>query len=212
LSNPESFIDEVTEEVRRDRLFAFFRKWGWVGAVAVIAIVGGAAVNEYLKAREAREAQAAGDAVLAAMEAETPEARIDALDAAPASGDAQAALALLKAAEAEEAARADEILAGVEGNAEFPTIYRDLATMKRVMLPETQLSAEERLAALEPLMTPGAPFRVLAEEQAALAEIAMGDNDAALARLQGLMDDADAGRALRDRAAQLIVALGGTVE
>ena len=58
----------------------------------------------------------------------------------------------------------------------------------------------------------GAPFRVLAEEQAALAEIAMGDNDAALARLQGLMDDADAGRALRDRAAQLIVALGGTAE
>ena len=41
MSNPDSFIDEVTEEVRRDRLFAIFRKYGWIGAVLVALIVGG---------------------------------------------------------------------------------------------------------------------------------------------------------------------------
>ena len=34
MSNPDSFIDEVTEEVRRDRLFAVFRKYGWIGVLA----------------------------------------------------------------------------------------------------------------------------------------------------------------------------------
>ena len=35
LSNHDSFIDEVTEEVRRDRLFAAFRKYGWIGVLLV---------------------------------------------------------------------------------------------------------------------------------------------------------------------------------
>lgn len=47
MSNPDSFIDEVTDEVRRDRLFATFRKYGWIGGLLVALIVGGAAYNEW---------------------------------------------------------------------------------------------------------------------------------------------------------------------
>ena len=43
MSETDSFIDEVTEEVRRDKLFALFRKYGWIGIAAVLLIVGGAA-------------------------------------------------------------------------------------------------------------------------------------------------------------------------
>jgi hypothetical protein len=43
VSNPDSFIDEVTEEVRRDRLFGLFRKYGWIGLVVILGIVGGTA-------------------------------------------------------------------------------------------------------------------------------------------------------------------------
>ncbi len=68
LSNPDSFIDEVTEEVRRDRLFAMFRKYGWIGVLAVVAIVGGAAYTEWSKARSEARAQAFGDAVLDAVD------------------------------------------------------------------------------------------------------------------------------------------------
>ena len=49
MSDTDSFIDEVTEEVRRDRLFLLLRRWGWVGVLAVILIVGGAAFNEIRK-------------------------------------------------------------------------------------------------------------------------------------------------------------------
>ena len=30
MANNDGFINEVSEEVRRDRLYAFFRKWGWL--------------------------------------------------------------------------------------------------------------------------------------------------------------------------------------
>ena len=68
MSNPDSFIDEVTEEVRRDRLFAMFRKYGWIGILAVVVVVGGAAWNEWQKARAEARAEAFGDALLDAFD------------------------------------------------------------------------------------------------------------------------------------------------
>ena len=56
----DSFISEVSEEVRRDRLFAALRRYGWLIGGAVLLIVGGAAVNEWRKARQAPRAEAAG--------------------------------------------------------------------------------------------------------------------------------------------------------
>jgi len=47
MANTDSFIDEVNEEVRRDRLFAVFRKWAWLAILVVVVVVGGAAWFEY---------------------------------------------------------------------------------------------------------------------------------------------------------------------
>ena len=66
MSNPDSFIDEVTEEVRRDKLFAAFKKYGWIGGLVVAVVVGGTAYTEWRKSSEAAQAQAFGDAVFAA--------------------------------------------------------------------------------------------------------------------------------------------------
>ena len=43
----DSFIDEVTEEVRRDRLFALFRRFGWIALAIILIIVAGTAWREY---------------------------------------------------------------------------------------------------------------------------------------------------------------------
>ena len=42
MSDTDSFIDEVSEEVRRDRLFVLMRKWGWIPILLVVLLVGGA--------------------------------------------------------------------------------------------------------------------------------------------------------------------------
>ena len=77
----DRFIDEVTEDLRRDRLFLMLRRYGWIAVLLILALVAGAAWREYASSRDRAAARAFGDAILAA-EAETDAAaRADALAA-----------------------------------------------------------------------------------------------------------------------------------
>jgi len=210
VSNPESFIDEVTEEVRRDRLFAVFRKYGWIGVTLVVLTVGGAAYNEWSKAKARTEAQAFGDAVLAALDAHDPAERQAALAAVPASGDRSAILNLMLASDpAQDRAGALAALDKVAANASLPQSYRDLAVLRRVTVAGAEMPAADRRAALDPIAAPGRPFRTLALEQLAYLLVEAGDTEAAVTAFRALSADQEAPGGLRQRAAQMIVALGG---
>ena len=100
MSDHDSFIDEVTEEVRRDKLFALMRRYGWIGIVAILAIVGGAAWTEWQRAQTEARAQAFGTAVLAALADDDPAARLAALGAVEAEGGQAATVRFLAAGEA----------------------------------------------------------------------------------------------------------------
>ena len=39
MSNNDSFIDEVNDEVRRDRLYGMVRRYGWIAVVLIALIV-----------------------------------------------------------------------------------------------------------------------------------------------------------------------------
>ncbi len=216
VANEDSFINEVTEEVRRERLFGYLRRYGWIAVVLVIILVGGAAFNEWRKAQSRAEAEARGDAVLAALEAETVGARASALTAIDAEGDAAAVLAMLAAAQAEEdQVSRDAALDRLDALAADPDIaqvYRDLAVLKSVSLRGDALPPEERLARLSALTIPGAPYRPLAQEASAHAHVAAGDTEAALEILTDLLADAEVTQGLRNRVSQLIVALGGELD
>lgn len=209
--NSDSFIDEVSEEVRRDRLYGLLRRYGWIGVLAVVLIVGGAAWSEWRQAQARAEARATGDALYAALDNDSPEARAEALATIDPDGPAAVVTAFLTAAaqqEAGEPAAAAATLDGLGARTDVGPLYQDLARLKAVML-DPALSPQDRAAALQPLAQPGAPFRLLASEQIALAEVAAGDTDAALDRLTAILQDAAVTRGLRQRAAALVVALGG---
>ena len=215
MTGTDSFIEEVTEEVRRDRLFAYFRRYGWIAAVLVVLLVGGAAWNEYSKATERAAAAARGDAIFAALDAEDSATRAEALEAIEMSGPHAPVIAMLLSEEALESgdyAAAAEALRSVIEDAAQPELYRDLATLKLAMLSAAEIRPGDRIAMLEPLTAAGDPFRVLAEEQIALAEIEIGEIEAALEGLQALTEDSEAGARLRQRARRLIVALGGDAD
>ncbi len=210
MSNPESFIDEVTEEVRRDKLFRTFRKYGWIGIVLVLGVVGGSAWNEWRKAQDSARAEVFGDAVSAALDLTDAPARRAALAAVPADGAQASVLQLLLATDPQDDAAATlKALDAVIADPAQPALYRDLATLRRVVVAGDAMPLSDRRSALEAIASAGRPFRVLAQEQLAYLLIEEGQIDAAIKALSGLVQDQEASAALRGRAAQVIVALGG---
>lgn len=211
MSNPDSFIDEVTEAVRRDQLFAAFKRYGWIGAMLVVFVVGGAAYNEWSKSRAASRAEAFGDAMMDAMDIGDPADRAAAIVAIPADGGQLALRALMVANDATtDKAAALSALDGVVADTAQPQLYRDLASLRRVMLAGADVPVADRRAALEAISAPGRPFRPLAQEQLAYISIEEGKTDDAIAALTALMQDQEATAGLRSRAGQMITALGGT--
>ena len=210
MSNPESFINEVTEEVRRDKLFGYFRRYGWIGIVAVLLIVGGAAYREYQIAAKLAESKAFGDAVLDALDQDDAAARSTALAAVQAPGQRQALLNLLQSTDPEtDKAATLAALTAVAEDATLPASYRDLAVLRRVIVAGTDLPAADRRALLDPIAAPGRPYRPLALEQLALLSVETGDTAAAITALEALRQDQEATPGLRRRVEQVIVALGG---
>ena len=212
MSNPDSFIDEVTEEVRRDRLYALFRKYGWIGVVAVLAIVGGAGFSEWRKVQAEHRAEAFGDAVLEALDLGAPAERTAALAAVSSDGEQTAILKLLLASDpVEDRAGALAALDALAADAAQPVSYRDLAVLRRVVIAGADMPVADRRAALDPIAAPGRPYRTLALEQMAYLMVEEGKTDEAIAALTALLTDQEAPAGLRSRAEQMIVALGGEV-
>jgi len=227
VSESDNFINEVTDAVRRDRLYRTMRRYGWIAIAAVVLLVGAAAYTEWRRAEREEAARQTGDALLAALqpeaagEAGTGPEQLAALAAEAEGEKARAITTFIAAAERQEQGRTGGIEAAREAQAEaasmlealatdesLPPLYADLAVLKAVMLRGDSLDPAERIARLEPIAVPGRPYALLASEQIALAEIAAGAPDAARERLQGIAQDAGASASLRRRAAQLITALG----
>lgn len=212
MSNPDSFIEEVTEEVRRDRLFRLFRKYGWIGVLIILALVGGTAWTEWTKARDAARAEAFGDALIDALDQGTPDERREALAAVPSDADQTAILNLILASDpAEDKAATLAALDKVAADASLSPAYRDLAVLRRVLVAGADQPVADRRAALEGIAVAGRPYRALATEQLAYLLIEEGKTDDAIAALTTLLQDQEASGSLRARASQVITALGGTL-
>lgn len=210
MHNPDSFIEEVTEEVRRDRLYALFRKYGWIGGLVVVAIVGGTAWIEWTASREAARAEAFGDAVLDSLDMGGTEERRAALSSIPAVGSQRAVIDLLLASDpAEDKAATLAALDKLIADQTQPQSLRDLAVLRRVIVAGPDMPLADRQMALDGIAQPGRAFRTLAEEQLAYLLIEAGDTEAAITALQALTTDQEASGPLRSRAEQVITALGG---
>lgn len=211
MSETDSFIDEVSEEVRRDRLFALFRKYGWIAGVVIVGIVGGTGWTQWQIARETAAAEAFGDATLDALDLGSPEDRIAALRALPAAGGQGALVNLLLSADPlADRQTALEALRALGADASQPEIYRDLANLRLVLIAGTEMPLAERRGILQAMAGAGRPYRVLALEQLAYLSVEEGDRMAAIAALVALMSDQEATAAMKERLRQVITALGGS--
>ena len=211
MSDTDSFIEEVTEEVRRDQLYKYVRKYGWIAIVLVIGVVGVTGYLEYQKVATANAAQALGDKLVAALDEEEPEARAAALAGiATDAGAAQVVVEMRRAGELVEAGDTDAAIAAFEGiaNSGADPVYADMAQLKALILRGADQDAAQRDAVLAQLAAPGALYRPLALEQQGLIALADNDRDAAIEIFSELFQDSEITDGLRNRATQMLVALG----
>ena len=205
MSDTDSFIDEVTEEVRRDRLFGYFRRYGWIPAVIILLLVGGTAYSEWSKSVVAQAAQVRGDALLDALEVQDKPESISALSSIVAQEDTDVVASFLLAGL--DQSLASELLTVIAENMEQPKYIRDLARLKLAATPDAA-SKDEAVSILTDLSAPGGLYRNAATEILVALELQRGNRDVALVLLQSHVQDAGATQAQVQRMGELIVALG----
>jgi hypothetical protein len=213
LSDSDSFIQEVTEEVRRDRMFRLWRRYGPFVVAAIVAAVVAAAALAWLDEQRRFAAREAGATLLAALEApdglrrgENLLAAADALAGGPA-----LAARLRAAAEFSAGGDVEAALAAYRGVADAASAPDGLAALAayRIAVIEAERGGPDMAVSLfGALAGDGAPFRLLALEGRAAAHLRRGDRAAARADLRAILADPSATEATRRRAAELLEAAG----
>ena len=187
MSDTDSFLQEVSEELRRDRLYRNIRKYGWIAILLVIVIVGAATYREYLKSQAETEAELFGTSIIDALNEKNVADRISKLQKINAPGEnAKAIVAMLLSAEAIGNEPTTLEMNGLKDVAESLSIdahYRDLLNFKILLGSAEIMNVEERVKAYDTLSEPGNPYRLLAEEQMALIELELGNTDNAVKKI-----------------------------
>lgn len=203
-------MQEVSEEVRKDRFYRILKKWGWVGIALIVALVGGASFNEWNKESKINSARNLGDRVLAAI-ASKDVTDLKEIEIKNVSQDIF--IKNLMSAILFSDDKLDASKKALEEIGDIPGItktYKDLNAFKLglLLLKSGNLTGEERFGVFEALVEPGSPFRSLAKEQQALILIEQGNIELAIKTLMEVTDDSETTDTLRRRVAQLRISLG----
>ncbi|MGA0530939.1 tetratricopeptide repeat protein [Hansschlegelia sp. KR7-227] len=205
---------EVQEDLRRDRLKAFWDRWGGlvlvVAAVLVLA-VGGWRGYEFWKARESA---AAGDRFQAASklaeDGKAKEAR-EAFAAIAADGPAgYRAIAKLREANetaSEDPAAALKLYQAIAEDSASDPMLRDAARVRGAYLAVDDGTAEDVRKLADPLVAGSGPWRHLAREALGLAAYKDGDAAAARRNFEAVVSDPDAPAGARQRADLMLAVL-----
>ena len=203
-------MQEVSEEVRKDRFYRILKKWGWVGIALIVALVGGASFNEWNKESKINSARNLGDRVLAAIASkdviDLKEIEIKNVSQDIFIKNLMSAI-LFSDDKLDASKKALEEIGGIPG---ITKTYKDLNAFKLglLLLKSGNLTDEERFGVFEALVEPGSPFRSLAKEQQALILIEQGKIELAIKTLVEIMDDSETTDTLRRRVTQLRISLG----
>ena len=215
MSNTDSFIDEVAEEVRRDSWLRFLKRWGWVGFVLVIALVGGSSFNEWNKRSIETAGQLFGDSILVSTEKNESGIKLENIKID--NKRQEVIIANLSASRAVLENRVDDsikTLTDIVNLSEIPAVYQELAAFKLALLLKDNVSSslEKRFQAFEDLSVQGSAFRQLAKEQQAIILVEQGKPELAIKILDELSEEAGISAGLKRRVSQLLIVLSSSVK
>lgn len=174
-------FEEVEEGLRQDRLSVLWKRYGILAYFGAALLIGGVALNEYLKVQSAQTIEdnaARLEAALTEVDARNYETAADQLTAlvddeiAPSTVAAHY-LAGVRLDGNGDAVAAATVLESVVGDVEDPS--QKLALIKAAYLKADTMTREELTAFLVPLSNDDGPFGALATELIAAKALQEGD-------------------------------------
>ena len=212
----EVFLREVDENLRRDQMEQFAKRYGKWLIVLVLLFV--AAVGGYLywQKKQQEKATAQSEELMSIYNdigsGKTDAAKKKLQPLETAGSDVVRSLALLtEAAIALDANDRDTALAKyktISADNDLPDPYRDLALVRATSLEFDKLKPEEVISRLEPITKPGNPWFGSAGELTAMAYIKQGHNDQAGRLFAAIAADKQVPDTIRSRAVQIAGTLG----
>lgn len=211
----ESFMKEVDENLRRDQMRDFAKRYGkWLIAAVVLFL---AAIAGWLywqerqqqKAAEQSEELSAIFANIGSGKIPNAKARLQALEGA--SNEVVNATALLtQAAIALEQNDRSTALSKYKAlsNDGVPETYQQLGLVRATALEFDAVKPEEVIARMQPLAKPGEPWFGTAGELMAMAYLKQGQRAAAARTFAQIAADPSVPQTLRSRATQISGTLG----
>lgn len=207
---------EVDEDVRRDRATEMARRYGPYAIAAVVLVIAATAAVVGWREYTASEQQAQGarfEQAMILLESEKPAEAAEIFEALVAEGsEGYRALAGQQAAAARaaagDAAGALSAFDRIRRDDDLPDEQRDLAAIKAAMLALKIEGADAATERLQPVIDGSGPFRGMAREVQAAAQLTAGDSEGAIATLKALTQDATSSAGVKTRAEQFLRALG----
>jgi len=216
MANPESFLEEVAEEVRRDRLFKFFKKNGWIIAFLVLATICATIAYEWRKNSEISRAKSNGDLLTLALEKSQKgnlEGLLDLLsDNSPYLRPSSDLMAVTKLYYAEllhnidnDSSESMSVLKEIFSNESVSTTLRQLAKIKYLLLFSGDNKVKQDL--IDELSSPDNHYRFLAQEHKVQTYLASGMSDEANRQIDILLNDLEVSEEQKRRLMDLKLAI-----
>jgi len=212
----EAFLREVDEELRRDQLLGFWRRWGRWLIVALVVGLGALALVLFLNHRGQTQTEEQGEKLNSAIQdlAEgkmtSAKATIDQL--ATNADPGIRALALMN--QANLALNKNDLKGGaakfaaIAADASLPQAFRDLALIRQTNIEFDTLKPEVVVQRLFPMVTGDSPWFGSAGEMVAMAYIKQGKRAEAAKLFSQIAQKKDMPPELSQRAVQMAGAMG----
>jgi hypothetical protein len=213
----DSFIREVDDELRSERMQNFWSRYGKIVITVAVSIVLVTAGYRGYKFYMKSQAETAGDAFMAAVQLSSDNKHDEAIKALGALADTgpEAYAALARMRMASELTGKGQPKAAIEAydkiaeNSKIDETYRDLAKLRAGLLLVDIGSQDDVIKRIGDLAKAGIPFRHSAREGLGLAAWKAGDLKEAAKNFNLISEDQDAPGSMRGRANLMLDLIAG---
>ena len=200
MSLNDSFIKEVSEEVRRDKFFIYLKKYAWIGIFLVLIIVFAVSFNEWNKNKEKINNQLNGDELSVVLDKFSVDKNYNdyfSYIEQKKSGSIIAALNPLFLNDKVDVDKKLLHLKSITSDENIPLVLRDLALFYQYHLGND--SYNEKFKILVELSGPDRPFKLLAVEEKINLFLEKGSYEEALKEIDAIQPELSNSFSLNNR-------------